>query len=256
MHIRHTQGRHACTLEKNMENLTMSDEIVAKFVPFRIFSLAVHPTQSKLLVAAGDKWGSIGFWDVQNKKNQNSGIQVVKLHSRPVNCMTYDIFDSSKLISTSYETSYDGTMRIFDINEKKSSVLHAGPENNESYMTFLAQVDRDCFLVTHGRPGMIGLIDRRLYHFKTASKIKICDYVSPKTVSLHPTKANVVFLAQIDKGCGIFDMRKQVRKNTAISSIERLVHLKDSTETGIGNSSASFSPATGNRVVTYYFIIS
>ena len=252
MHIRHTQGRHACTLEKNMENLTMSDEIVAKFVPFRIFSLAVHPTQSKLLVAAGDKWGSIGFWDVQNKKNQNSGIQVVKLHSRPVNCMTYDIFDSSKLIST----SYDGTMRIFDINEKKSSVLHAGPENNESYMTFLAQVDRDCFLVTHGRPGMIGLIDRRLYHFKTASKIKICDYVSPKTVSLHPTKANVVFLAQIDKGCGIFDMRKQVRKNTAISSIERLVHLKDSTETGIGNSSASFSPATGNRVVTYYFIIS
>ena len=41
-------------------------------------------------------------------------------------------------------------------------------------------------------------------------------------------------------------MRKQVRKNTAISSIEPLVHLN----TGIGNSSASFSPATGNRVVT------
>ena len=29
-----------------------------------------------------------------------------------------------------------------------------------------------------------------------------------------------------------------------------MVHLKDSTDTGIGNSSASFSPATGNRVVT------
>ena len=160
--------------------------------------------------------------------------------------MTYDIFDSSKLIST----SYDETMRIFDINEKKSSVLHAGPENNESYMTFHAQVDRDCFLVTLGGPGMIGLIDRRLSHFKTASKMKICDYVHPKTVSLHPTKTNVVFLAPIDKGCGIFDMRKQVGKNTAISSMEPLVHLKDSTDTGIGNSSASFSPATGNRVVT------
>ena len=105
------------TLEKNIQNLTMSDENVAKVVPFIIFSLAVHPTQSKLLVAAGDKWGSIGFWDVQNKKNQNSGIQVVKPHSRPVNCMTYDIFDSSKLIST----SYDGTLRIFDINEKKKT---------------------------------------------------------------------------------------------------------------------------------------
>ena len=78
---------------------------------------------------------------------------------------------------------------------------------------------------------MIGLIDRRLSHFKTASKMKICDYVSPKTVSLHPTKTNVVYLAPIDKGCGIFDMRKQVRRNNgkgdfAISSIEPLVHLK------------------------------
>ena len=61
----------------------------------------------------------------------------------------FDFFDSSKLVST----SYDGTMRIFDINEKKSSVLHAAPEGNESYMTHHAQVDRDCFLVTLGGPG-------------------------------------------------------------------------------------------------------
>ena len=62
------------TLEKNIGNLTISAENFAKVVPFRIFSLAIHPTESKLLVAAGDKWGSIGFWDVQS-----SGIQVVKV---------------------------------------------------------------------------------------------------------------------------------------------------------------------------------
>ena len=62
------------TLEKNIGNLTLSDKNFAKVVPFRIFSLAIHPTESKLLVAAGDKWGSIGFWDVQN-----NGIQVVKV---------------------------------------------------------------------------------------------------------------------------------------------------------------------------------
>ena len=62
------------TLEKNIGNLTLSVENFAKVVPFRIFSLAIHPTESKLLVAAGDKWGSIGFWDVQS-----SGIQVIKV---------------------------------------------------------------------------------------------------------------------------------------------------------------------------------
>lgn len=67
------------TLETNIGNLTMSAENFAKVMPFRIFSLAIHPTESKLLVAAGDKWGSIGFWDVQNNRNQNNGIQVVKV---------------------------------------------------------------------------------------------------------------------------------------------------------------------------------
>ena len=62
------------TLKKDIGNLKISDKNFAKVVPFRIFSLAIHPTESKLLVAAGDKWGSIGFWDVQN-----NGIQVVKV---------------------------------------------------------------------------------------------------------------------------------------------------------------------------------
>ena len=37
---------------------------VAKVVPQRIFSLAVHPTESKILAFVGDKWGRLGLWDV------------------------------------------------------------------------------------------------------------------------------------------------------------------------------------------------
>ncbi len=35
---------------------------IDKVVPDRIFSLAVHPTAEKLLVAVGDKWGRLGLW--------------------------------------------------------------------------------------------------------------------------------------------------------------------------------------------------
>ena len=69
-------------------------------------------------------------------------------HSRPINCMTYDTFDSSKLVTT----SYDGTCRIFDINEKKSSVIYGDPEDDQ-FTTYHAQVDRDCFLVALGKSG-------------------------------------------------------------------------------------------------------
>ena len=69
------------TLGANLQNLKITDETVAKVMPFRIFSLAIHPTESKLLVAAGDKWGSIGFWDVLDKNSETKGIQHIKVNT-------------------------------------------------------------------------------------------------------------------------------------------------------------------------------
>ncbi len=39
-------------------------ELVAKVVPQRIFSIAVHPRADKVLACVGDKWGRLGIWDV------------------------------------------------------------------------------------------------------------------------------------------------------------------------------------------------
>lgn len=49
---------------KALNKLTLRADRVAKVVPDRIFSLAIHPTEDKMLVMAGDKWGKLGFWDV------------------------------------------------------------------------------------------------------------------------------------------------------------------------------------------------
>ena len=43
---------------KGLCSLKITPERVAKVVPDRIFSLAIHPTNSKLLIAAGGKWGN------------------------------------------------------------------------------------------------------------------------------------------------------------------------------------------------------
>ena len=44
--------------------MKITAEQVAKVVPQRIFSVAVHPTESKILALVGDKWGRLGLWDV------------------------------------------------------------------------------------------------------------------------------------------------------------------------------------------------
>ena len=70
------------TLGKNLKKLKITGERVAKVVPDRIFSLAIHPTETKLLVAAGGKWGSIGFWDVQDNESKTHGVQLIKVFIR------------------------------------------------------------------------------------------------------------------------------------------------------------------------------
>jgi len=227
------------SLGKNIKKLKISEERVAKVVPDRIFSLAIHPTQSKVLVAAGGKWGALGFWDVKDNESKTHGVQVVKHHSRPINCMTYDTFDSSKLVTT----SYDGTCRIFDINEKKSSVVYGIPEDDSSYTTYHAQVDRDCFLITLGKTGIVGMVDRRVSHLKPVTNYKIYDKCSPKVVSVHPTQTNL-FLAPSNKGdCGIFDTRKAGKSGLMKPMTNLIGHTK-------AISSAFFSNKTGSRVVT------
>ena len=45
-------------------SLKVEEDHALKAVPDRIFSVAMHPMESRLLAFAGDKWGKLGIWDV------------------------------------------------------------------------------------------------------------------------------------------------------------------------------------------------
>ena len=49
---------------------------MAKVTPNRIFSLTVHPTESKLLIAAGEKWGDVGIWDANDYTSETHGVHL------------------------------------------------------------------------------------------------------------------------------------------------------------------------------------
>ena len=48
---------------------------MAKVIGTRIFSLAVHPSEDKLLVFAGGKWGGVGLWDVNDTESERHGVE-------------------------------------------------------------------------------------------------------------------------------------------------------------------------------------
>ena len=49
---------------------------MAKVTHRRIYSLAVHPTKSKLLIAAGDRDGGLGVWDVKDRTSETHGVHL------------------------------------------------------------------------------------------------------------------------------------------------------------------------------------
>lgn len=52
--------------EDRLSCMILSEDAVTKVVKNRICSMAIHPSESRTLVAAGDRSGQIGLWDLVN----------------------------------------------------------------------------------------------------------------------------------------------------------------------------------------------
>ena len=53
---------------------------MAKVTPSRVFSMAIHPSNKKLFVAVGGKWGNIGLWDVKDDISPTDGVQLFQVY--------------------------------------------------------------------------------------------------------------------------------------------------------------------------------
>lgn len=105
-----------CDLTAKIDALSIDkEEWVCKVTPDRIYSVATHPSESKLICCAGDKQGYIGLWDVDGistsavdskKENENNGIvSLFRIHSRPICCLEW--LNNESMVTA----SYDGSVR-------------------------------------------------------------------------------------------------------------------------------------------------
>ena len=108
-------------LTEKVENLSIDkEEWVCKVTPDRIYSVATHPSESKLICCAGDKQGYVGLWDVDGVSSNNSGnsgksedntgiVSLFHVHSRPICCMEW--LNSEHMVTS----AYDGSVRRLNV---------------------------------------------------------------------------------------------------------------------------------------------
>eukprot|EP00090_Calanus_glacialis_P002643 TRINITY_DN11976_c0_g1_i1.p1 TRINITY_DN11976_c0_g1~~TRINITY_DN11976_c0_g1_i1.p1 ORF type:complete len:647 (-),score=230.67 TRINITY_DN11976_c0_g1_i1:29-1969(-) len=231
------------SFKSSISSLSIKEELVAKVVPGRIFALAIHPSSTPLVAAVGDKSGHVGLWDILATSSPNHGVHLYHPHTRPVNCISWDLANTNNLVST----SYDGTVRLLDTEKQEHTMLYGEKEFLDwgGWISSHAQMSTDTFLISQGTNGKVVLVDRRVSWTSPVTIFNVFDRLHPKTLSVHPVHNNLFLTCNNKGGCYIFDARNTTNSTTKLLEpvSELLGHTKSL-------SCCYFSPVTGNQVIT------
>ncbi|NXR65481.1 WDR76 protein, partial [Rhadina sibilatrix] len=216
--------------QESLSSMVLSEENIRKVVKARVCSMAIHPSQSTILVAAGDKWGHIGLWNVSCGTEEGAHIFIP--HSFQVHCMHFSPCNPAHLLSLSNDT-----LRCGDVTK---AVFDEVCRSEDSFSCFDFLEENACTAIVAQWDGDVAVVDRRTPGLSPELSADI-GFRRTRTVHVHPLNRQY-FLAAGSVDVCVFDVRcLKAKGNQPLSSLAG--HTKSV-------ASAYFSPLTGSRVVT------
>ncbi|CAL4118948.1 unnamed protein product, partial [Meganyctiphanes norvegica] len=218
---------------KTLKRMKIPEENVAKLVPQRAFSVAVHPTEDMILVLAGGKQGNLGLWNVEAKEGK--GIHFFHPHNRPINRITIHPNNQNQI----YTTSYDGSVRFTDLRSNMVCEVYHTSEA-PSWGDYISWHDHleDHFLMVTTSDGTIDKVDLR-DPGKAVAKYHGHNGKSIKCVACHPQNTQYFATCSADGYVHLWDMRKHKKNVPVVSDMH-----------GRSISGIAFSPLTGKHLVS------
>ena len=179
-----------------LSKLTVAQEDCAKVVEARIVSTMFHPSSQKLICFAGDKSGCLGIWDVNFGKSQGTNFDhslaneegVYKYLPHKANVSSIHCWENSS--NRVYTTSYDGTVRVLDVNNEQFELIYELPDEDIDLM-----ISDACFL-RDGNTSLLGLSNGETCMIDTRSDKKN-NLIWKK--SLQDSKINSIQQSPIDE---------------------------------------------------------
>ncbi|CAG8519205.1 5385_t:CDS:2 [Acaulospora morrowiae] len=184
--------------------------------PERIYCMAVHPATDKILVAAGDKVGSLGFWDVKDKvkseydnDDDEPRTYMFEAHTKTIISTKYLPIDSNQL----FTCSYDGSIRYMDLN--KAKFMEALVSRDQLSCIDFHPSSKVMYFSTN--EGKFGIKDLRepieTYRGYTLHDKKI------GCVSVNPIKPELLVTSSLEKSLRLWDVRNLKDQDTHIQEI-------------------------------------
>ncbi|KAG1488638.1 hypothetical protein G6F47_012331 [Rhizopus delemar] len=190
------------------------DWVTVKVTPNRIngcLQIRFHPSNTKILGCAIDVEGYLGFWDINEKEeNEDPVVYNYRPHTRTVTDIKFDPLDPSKLLTS----SYDGNIRIFDMNKAEFETLDTG---SEKYPITSFDIQQDGHLIWFSTSdGEVGCVDKR-----TGGAPTVYQPREKKVGCIHinPVHQEMLAVGSNDRTATIWDIRN-LRKGEPLYSFD------------------------------------
>lgn len=222
--------RKLTSYANRLQSLTLEKRAVTSILHASISAIAIHPSNTRTLVAAGDSNGNVGLWDL---KNQSAGVYQFPIHSSKTTAIAFSPSNPGHLLSMGREGSIrcgDLTHSVFDEIYHETGCL--------SSFDFLS-ADGSVLIVSHF-DSKLSVVDRRT-KTNTYDARGCLDLKYVHSVSVHPLKRDLCVVAG-HSNVLIYDVRKLSKDLT--QPVMGLRKHRGNTLT------ASFSPCTGKRILT------
>ncbi|NXF00987.1 WDR76 protein, partial [Smithornis capensis] len=216
--------------QESLSSMVLSEENVRKVVKSRVCSMAIHPSESTILLAAGDKFGHVGLWNVSCGSEEGAHIFIP--HNLPVTCMHFSPCNPAHLLSLG-----EDTLRCGDVTR---AVFDEICRSEEGFSSFDFLEENGSTAIVGHWAGDVAVVDRRTPGVSSEFSADI-GFRRTRTVHVHPVNKQYFLAAGLLDVC-VFDVRYlKAKGNQPVSSLTG--HTKSV-------ASAYFSPVTGSRVVT------
>ncbi|KAI3446796.1 hypothetical protein Pfo_003461 [Paulownia fortunei] len=214
----------------NVEALELKSENIARLVPGRIMSLRFFPTLDMQMVVVGNKFGDVGFWNVNGKKDDGDGIYLFHPHSGPISGIVVEPFSISKM----YSSCYDGFIRLMDVEKEVFDMVYSSEYT--IYSISLSPRHTKSLYFSEGKGGV------NMWDVRAGKSLLSCDLHEDRinTMDFNSENENLMATSSTDGTACIWDLRHMnADKTTPLKTVshKRAVH------------SAYFSP-TGKFLAT------
>ena len=208
---------------KRISKLKVSEDDFAKVSEARITSIWAHPSDQKVIVAAGDKTGCVGIWDVNSNAEGHGGVYRYNPHASNVISLYSDFSDPSKLFSG----SYDGTIRCLDLNKEAFSLVFEAEESiyDVMFKDVAFSGSNKAYIGTKG--GEINFVDLRVGNKKYQWSYDTLSDTSLNSVQIHPTSDHYIISAGLKGITQVHDLRNASKKWKPLVKMEE--HTKSVT---------------------------